>query len=161
MSRSRRRAEATVLAVIVGLVALAALADGTPSGLKEVHGYEGIWKRCYEPGLPGVSEIDEGYLVLMPDGRYYELSEGCCYGPDDPKPPFWSLDSYRVEDDGVVLSATRYDGSHYERPLRHRERAKAVWFDDPRGEPVEVEALLPSTDLNYAWCRLYPEATQL
>ena len=140
-----------LLLVVVGGTAI--LAAGTQTAGR----VEGIWKKCYEPGLEGVSEIDTGFLVLMPDSRYYELSASCCHAPPEPQPPFWSLDAYAVANDVVTLKAKRFDGSAYEIPMRYRASAKAVFFDDPRGKPIEVEALLVGGDLNYAWCRVYPE----
>jgi quercetin dioxygenase-like cupin family protein len=126
------------------------------AGLREVGRFEGLWKKCYEPGLGGVSEIDSGFLVLMPDLRFYELGASCCYEPPDPQPPFWSLGPYRLAGDTVLLEARRLDGSRYEIPLKYRSGAQAVFFDAPRSPPAEVEALLSGDDLNYAWCRLYP-----
>lgn len=126
------------------------------SGLREVGRFEGIWKKCYEPGLEGVSEIDGGYLALMPDSRYYEVSASCCAGSGDPEPPYGSLGSYRTEGEVVTLAAQRVDGSAHEIPLTFRPSAKAVYFDAPRAAPVEVEALTVEGSLNYAWCRVYP-----
>jgi hypothetical protein len=141
------------LIFVVVLRATAILAAGP-----QVTGrFEGIWKKCYEPGLEGVSEIDAGFLVLMPDSRYYELSSSCCYVLSEPQPPFWSLDSYSVANDVVTLKAKRFDGSAYEIPMHYRASSKAVFFDAPRSKPIEVEALLVGDDLNYAWCRVYPE----
>jgi quercetin dioxygenase-like cupin family protein len=127
------------------------------SGLREVGRFEGIWKRCYEPGLERVTEIDSGYLVVLPDLRFYELGASCCHGPSGPQPPFGSLGTYTLAGDGVTLSAKRNDGSRYEIPLRYRASARAVFFDSPRSAPIDVEALLPGDDLDYAWCRVYPE----
>lgn len=140
-----------LLSVVVGVTALAA------AGPQVAGRFEGIWKKCYEPGLEGVSEIDTGFLVLMPDSRYYELSSSCCHVPPQPQPPFWSLDAYSVANDVVTLQAKRFDGSAYEIPMHYRASSKAVFFDAPRSKPIEVEALLVGDDLNYAWCRVYPE----
>ena len=146
---------AAIFLLLLGVVgATASLAVGPQT----VGRFEGIWKRCYEPGLEGVNEIDAGFLVLMPDSRYYELSSSCCYVPPEPQPPFWSLDVYAVANDIVTLKAKRFDGSAYEIPMHHRASARAVFFDAPRSKPVEVEALLVGDDLNYAWCRVYPES---
>ncbi len=126
------------------------------AGLQEVGRFEGIWKKCYESGLEGVSEIDSGFLALMPDSRYYEVSSSCCAGSSDPQPPYWFLGTYSVASDLVTLSAKRIDGSSYEIPLQYRAAAKAVFFDAPRAAAVEVEALSVEGTLNYAWCRVYP-----
>jgi hypothetical protein len=146
------------------LCALLALVLAVPpvagSGLREVGRFEGIWKKCYEPGLDGVSEIDSGFLVLMPDSKYYEVSSSCCAGFGDPRQPHWFLGTYTVESDLVTLSAKRIDGSSYEIPLQYRAPAKAVFFDAPGAPAVEVEALSVGENLNYAWCRVYPGLKQ-
>jgi len=115
-----------LLLVVVGGTAIFA------AGAQAAGRFEGIWKKCYEPGLEGVSEIDTGFLVLMPDSRYYELSASCCHAPPEPQPPFWSLDAYAVANDVVTLKAKRFDGSAYEIPMRYRASAKAV-FSTIRG----------------------------
>ena len=38
-----------------------------------VGGFEGVWKMCYSPEREDVYEIDSGYLVLMPEGRFCEM----------------------------------------------------------------------------------------
>lgn len=111
---------------------------------------------CYEPGLEQVDEIDSGYLVLMPRGRYYEVSESCCATGDDPEPPYWELGDYEVEAGGIVLHGHRYDGTPQEIRLHHRAAVPAVFFDDPRGEPVQAEALAAGESIDYGWCRAYP-----
>jgi hypothetical protein len=114
-------------------------------------GLEGVWKKCYEPGLEDVDEIDTGYLVLGPGGRYTELSWGCC-----DTPPSWQSGPYRAEGETVTFGWRRHDGTAYESTLTLR-RGAAVFFDDLKSEPRRVEALTASGDLNYAWCRVYPE----
>lgn len=157
-SLSQRGREMRTVTVYLVALALAGATAILAAGPQVVGRFEGIWKKCYEPGLEGVSEIDTGFLVLMPDSRYYELSSSCCYVPPEPQPPFWSLDSYSVANDVVTLKAKRFDGSAYEIPLHHRASARAVFFDAPRSQPIEVEALLVGDDLNHAWCRVYPES---
>jgi len=143
--------------IIFSWILVAAIASaGAAGGPQPAARFEGIWKKCYEPGLEEASEIDSGYLVLMPDKRYYELSASCCHLPPEPQPPFSSLGAYTIQSEIVTLQAKRFDGSAYEIPLRYRAQAKAVFFDAPRAAPDEVEALLPGDDLNYAWCRVFP-----
>lgn len=146
---------ATLFLLLWGVVGATAILAAGPHSVGR---FEGIWKRCYEPGLEGVSEMEKGFPVLMPDSRYYELSASCCYAPPEPQPPFWTLGAYAVAKDVVTLEAKRFDGSAYEIPLKYRASAKAVFFDAPRSQPIEVEALLVGNDLNYAWCRVYPES---
>lgn len=112
----------------------------------------GIWKECYEPGLPNVDEIDEGYLVLLPTGTYYEVGLACC-----DQEVHSTVDTFEVRGDHLVLQATRTDGSRYQRELVWVPEARVVFFDDPEAEPVVTEALRPGDDLNYAFCRIYPE----
>lgn len=129
---------------------------GDLSGPNPVEGIEGVWKICYEPGLTGVYEIDKGFLILMPEGRYYEVSESCCYDGDGPPPPFWAMGSFTVADDLVTFERKRFDGTSYQTRLRHVRDVRAVFFDSPELEPSEVDALMPGDDLNYSWCRAYP-----
>jgi hypothetical protein len=138
------------------LLAALPLAGLTGHGPRSVGRYEGIWKTCYEPGLEEVVEIDSGYLVLMPGGRYYELATSCCDEPGDPAPPYWELGEWEAEAEGVVLHGRRYDGSPISMRLRHRPAVRAVFFHHPRGEPVETEALTAGESIDYAWCRAYP-----
>lgn len=145
------------LSLCVLLLLSLAASTTAASGLSEVGRFEGIWKKCYEPGLEGTAEIDRGFLALMPDSRYYEVSSSCCAGSGDPEPPYGSLGSYRIEGEVVTLVAKGVDGSAYEIPLTFRPSARAVFFDSPRAAPVEVEALTVEGSLNYAWCRVYPE----
>jgi hypothetical protein len=111
----------------------------------------GIWKKCYEPGAPGVYEIDEGYLVLLPTGTYYAVGLGCCDQPVD-----HDVGEYETRGDGVVLDMQRHDGSHWDWELVWQPEARVVFFDEVDAEPVVTEALRPGDDLNYAFCRIYP-----
>lgn len=146
-----------ITTVLVLLGSAGALAEHGP---KAASGVEGFWKRCYSPGLTGVDQIDSGYLALMPDGRYYELSESCCYteGDSGPPPPYWTLETYRVEGEMVVLNDRTYAGDPYERRLTLRRGVSAVFFDAPRAAAVTVDALTHDGDINYGWCRIYPDA---
>jgi hypothetical protein len=122
-------------------------------------GVEGLWSKCYEPGLQNVVEIDHGYLLLMPDLHYAELSESCCYTgfPGEPSGPTWNLNRYRVEGETVVLSAATLRGEAYEIRLLQRSDVAAVFHDAPEGAPVVTEALTHDGDLDYGWCKVYPE----
>lgn len=72
--------------------------------------------------------------------------------------PSWESGAYRVEGNEIVLERVAYDGEPYETRYRQLQGVRAVFFDDPDGEGVEVEALSVDGDLNYAWCRVYPRA---
>lgn len=111
----------------------------------------GVWKQCYEPGLQGVDEIADGYLVLLPTGTYYEVGLACC-----DQPVHHDVGEYETRGDRVVLDMERHDGSHWDWELVWQPEARVVFFDDPDSEPVVTEALRPGDDLNYAFCRIYP-----
>lgn len=139
------------------VLALATSAGGEDHGPREVGALEGIWKMCYAPGLERVDEIDSGYLVLMPGGRYYEVTASCCALEEDPEPPYWELGDYEREADGtVLLHGRRHDGTPLTIRLRHRPAVRAVFFDDPRGAPVQAEALTAGRSIDYGFCRAYP-----
>lgn len=123
-----------------------------------VGGFEGVWKMCYSPGLEGVYEIDEGYLVLMPNGDYYSVGESCCHLEEDPKPPFWKRNTYRVEGTTVVLRSETWVDTVVERRLTLREDQSSVLFDEPRAEPEPRDVLAGGGDgINYGYCRVYPK----
>jgi hypothetical protein len=142
------------------LVLMGSAGTSAELGPKAASGVEGFWKMCYSPGLAGVDEIDSGYLALMPEGRYYELTESCCHteGDPGPPPPYWTLDTYRVEGETVVFNDRTHAGDSYERRLTLRRGVSAVFFDAPRAAAVTVDALTHDGDLNYGWCRIYPGA---
>lgn len=145
--------------VIVLLLFRGTIAGGGDlGGPNPVGGVEGIWKLCYEPGLPEVYEIAEGFLVLMPDGRYYEVSESCCHDGEDPPPPYWTMGSLTVTEDLVVFERERFDGTSYQSRFRHVRDVRAVYFDGLGVEPSRVDALMSGDNLNYSWCRAYPES---
>ena len=123
-------------------------APGGAWGLEVV----GIWKMCFEPDLADLYEPSTGYLVLLPDGRYFEMREDCCDG-DGPRP---ETNAYRVEGRSVLLESARPDGTTYERRFELVERGRVVLFDDLYGEPVEVPVLKIGSDLNYGFARIYP-----
>lgn len=82
------------------------------------------------------------------------LAAGAAAG--DAGSPSRDLGEYALDDDGVVLQAVRHDRTPYEIRLRHVPSAQAVFFDAPRTEPVEVEALTAGESCDDAWCRAYP-----
>ncbi len=146
------------IAVFIGLILVVQRGSTQPLEAS-VGGFEGIWEKCYAPGLEGVYEIDSGFLVLMPAGEYYDASESCCSLDDvDPKPPFWERNVYRVEGEVVVLTSHNYSGRVVERRLVLREQRETVLFDEPRGAPRlrDVLAGANNDSLSYGYCRVYP-----
>lgn len=112
----------------------------------------GVWKMAFEPGLPGVYELSEGYLVFLPDQRYFQIWRDCC-GPGGPSS---ELGWYLVEGDKVYLSSTPVDKTRYERRLDFVGEVSVVLFDDPHGEPIKAPVLSSGRDLNYSFARVYP-----
>ena len=126
--------------------------------LRPVSGFEGVWKQCYEPGLPDVVELQTGYLVLMPDGRFYELVEGCCEDLHQPVPPYWELGEWaELEDGGGIRTSYRLKLDDTVIVDVHRLlRSQRVVFWDRLEEERTADVLSWDGDINYAWCRLYP-----
>jgi len=116
----------------------------------------GIWQMCYEPGAPGVDELSAGYLVLMPDRKYFELREDCCAEAGEPL--VGQSGEYRVEDQTVVLRARRADGQAYERRLELVPAAVVVLFDDLRGPPSRRPVLRAGRGVNYGFAKVFPRA---
>ena len=132
------------LKLLLLMLALASQpATGNPQQIREAD-VVGIWKMCYEPGLPGVSEPSSGYLVLMPGGRYFEMSLDCCENPA----PVQRSGTYTVSTDSVVLQGWK--------ALRYVRAATVVLFDDLKGTPVVHPVLAHERDLNYGFARIYP-----
>lgn len=42
------------------------------------------------------------------------------------------------------------------RPEEELDLLAPVFFDDPRGEPVQTEVLAAGESIDYGWCRAYP-----
>ncbi len=104
----------------------------------------GVWKMCYEPGLAGVSEPSSGYLVLMPDRRYFEMRLDCC---EDRKPTTRS-GTYTLTGNTVVIPGWA--------TLRLIPAANVVLFDDLKGAPRQLPVLAHERGLNYGFARVYP-----
>ena len=130
---------------------IAASADTKPPTLEDV---VGIWKVCFEPGLAGVNEPDGGYLVLMPDSRFYEIVEGCCRERGEPA-VIGKLGRYSLEGEAVVLHQTDVNGKPYDQRLKFMRNAEAVTFDNLKGSPVHAFALRAGPNLNYGWVKVF------
>lgn len=115
----------------------------------------GVWKMCFEPGLPDVDEPSAGYLVFMPDHRFFEIRADCCQ--ESGELPSTKVGRYRVDGNTVFLG-TAVDGRVYERQFEFVGRAAVVLFDDLDGEPIELPVLKIGRDLNYGFARIYPIA---
>ena len=142
---------ATILFASLQAQLIAAPADLRPPSAEDV---AGIWKVCFEPGLPGVKEPDGGYLVLMPDSRFYEIVEGCCRERDEP-PIVGRLGSYSIEGDTIVLHLTDSNGKPHEQQLKFLRATTAVTFDDLKGSPVHGLALQAGPNLNYGYVKVF------
>ncbi len=114
----------------------------------------GIWKVCYEPGLPGVSEPAGGYLALMPDSRFYEVTEGCGSGGHEP-PIVGKVGAYSIERDSVILHIADESGKPFDRRLRFVGAANVVVFDRLKDEPVRLAVLREGPNLNYGYGKAF------
>ncbi len=144
-------AAAVALAAALALAGWAAPAPPAGAAGRDV---VGIWKMCFEPGLPGVDEPSDGYLVLLPDRRYVELRVDCC--PEPGAPPSSQLGTYRVEGESVVLRPEGSSGASSARRFTVVESAAVVLFDDLQGRPREATVLKIGPDLSYGFARIYP-----
>lgn len=118
----------------------------------------GVWKRAYEPGLAGVSEPDDGYLVLYPDGSYVEA--GSLTG--DERSAFargsftYAAGVLRLHRTGAQLSDGT-DPGHEEGSstwrLHLQPRSTIVFFDRTEClvETLVLTAGRDPRDLNYSW----------
>jgi hypothetical protein len=115
----------------------------------------GVWQICYAPGLPGVSEVDQGYLVFEPTGRYIKVMAGIG-APDTTE-----VGTYERTADGVRLSPEkRYQpsgaggGGHVFRPSSLRllgKRRVVLW---PAQDVRELQILSEHDSLNYSWAKV-------
>jgi len=134
-----------ILVLFVALQVLSAQVPVAESSVPTEQEIVGIWKMCYEPGLPGVFEPSTGYLVLLPGGRYYEMRHDCCEDElSQPRPG-----TYVISENGVSFSGWT--------TLRFLASAKVVLFDDVKGDPRLLPVLAHERGLNYGFARVYPE----
>jgi len=126
----------------------------------------GLWRMCYEPGLEGVSEIDYGYLMLLPDARYVKMggANGVVGGPRGvPSGPQWIMETgtYEIVGDGVVLHGTlrqapdgKATGGSFRPWALHYDAARAVVFGSQDKEPSRTSVLRPGPDANYGFAKI-------
>ena len=62
-----------------------------------------------------------------------------------------------MEGKTVVLSRTNYLGRTSESRLHLKEQVLSVLFDDLDAPPKARDALSGGDDINYGYCRVYPE----
>jgi hypothetical protein len=144
----------TVFVLTQSVVGSGALDDAETVGSLDVSEVSGIWKMCYVSGLAGVSEPDGGYLVLMPDFRYYEIVEGCCREGHEP-PIVGRVGTHTVGGRTVVLRRVDHDGREAEERLRYVEAADVVVFDDLKGLPVKRPVLYGGETINYGYAKVF------
>ena len=126
--------------------------DGSSSPTVAV--FSGVWKMCFEPDLRGLSEPSAGYLVLMPDRRYYRVVEGCCRQGHEP-PVVGGSGTFAIEQDTVVLSGTNRDGERYELRYQYLAGADVVLFDDLNAPPSRLPVLRIGDSLNYGYAKVF------
>ena len=131
-------------AVLLALQILASQSTTAPSSQIGESSVVGVWKMCFEPGLPGVDEPSSGYLILMPGGRYYEMRLDCCENEE----PYKHSGTYSVKENAVVISGWT--------TLRFVPSARVVLFDDLGGTPLQLPVLAHERSLNYGYARVYP-----
>ncbi|HVG23187.1 MAG TPA: hypothetical protein VND45_03455 [Thermoanaerobaculia bacterium] len=116
----------------------------------------GVWQMCYEPGLPGVSEIDHAYLVLQPDGRYVRVQSGIG------EPATTETGTYKITRDGVTLhplkrlhpSGKRGGGHVYSDSTARLRGVRRVVLSSEKDRVRQLPVLSSHTSLNYAWAKV-------
>jgi hypothetical protein len=141
---------------LAGAVVLIAQAQAeTPIALQDL---VGVWKMAYAPGLPGVSELDDGYLVLYPDGSYVQASSQV----DDDRSAFvrgsftYAAGVVELERTDARLSDGAdpgYVASSRIRRLHLQPRSPVVFFDrrECLVETLVLTADSEPRDLHYSW----------
>jgi len=114
-------------------------------------GLAGVWKMCFEPGLEELDEPSEGFLVLLPNGIFYEIRWDCCVDA-----PASTVGEFTVEGHRVVFEPERDEESESSITRTYDPAESAVFFDDLTAQPAETEALVVGSTLDYAYCRVYP-----
>lgn len=142
--------------VVVALTQLLLVGLNAESPKSQSTSFVGIWRQCYEPGFPGVSEIDRGYLILMPGKQYVEISEVV------DSPLITETGRYEPTKQGVTLhpeTRTRPDGTpgggHVFKPWRLRLLpAHPIVFWAQRDHVITTDVLTPGDSANYGFARV-------
>jgi len=117
-----------------------------------------VWRLCYEPGLVGVSELDFGYLVFLPDDRYIKMSDTV----DSPR--ITETGTYEITSQDVVLrGALRQSpdgstaGGPYFKPwsLRFEPKRSIVFGTGDKQSPTEAPVLMPGENANYSFAKVF------
>ena len=138
----------TNLASSVALIALVVAAIGLRAA-EEPPDVTGFWKLCYEPDLQDLDEPSDGYLALLPDGRYYEVRSDCCgEGIEDAASQTVGLYTLDPRHSRVQLDD--------DRSFRLRSDVTAVLFDALDSPISGLTALQPGETLDDSYCRVYP-----
>jgi hypothetical protein len=116
----------------------------------------GVWQMCYALGLPEVSEVDQGYLLFEPTGRYVKVMAGIG-APDTTE-----VGTYERTAEGVVLTPQKRfqpngerGGGHVFKPstLRLLGTHRVILW--PAKDLVrELEVLSGHDSLNYSWAKV-------
>ena len=155
--------------MVLGLAALAlalsnpAVATGGSTG-QPVTMLEmaGVWMLCYDPALNmGAHELDEAYLMLEPDGRYFRQSNSDIVNPVSSR--MAEFGTFKLTSSGIEVSpegllgwdGRAEPGTHF-RPhtLTYRARARVVLFNDLH-RPLELPALCPGEGLNWCYAKVF------
>ena len=125
----------------------------------------GIWKLCYAAENSGAGEIDSGYLVITPDGKFYQYTGGYLESTGS----FESVmaGSYFIKGNSVLFN---YDTDYYKESGLSKERhgkkyswrvvtrrylpaADIVYFDSLKKSVKRPVLIIDSLD--YAYAKLY------
>ena len=118
----------------------------------------GVWRLCYEPGLPGVSELNTSYLIILPDDRYVRMADMV----DSPR--MVETGTYKVQSEGIVLQGTTRqapDGKPAGGPvfapwtLRYEEQRSVVFGTVDKDSPTKAAVLLGGASANYGFAKIF------
>ncbi len=74
----------------------------------------GIWKKSYSPDLKNVTEIDERYLVLTPDYKFYSFEKGY----DNSESILEGI--FQIEGNQVILTNKKYYNKENSKPPEYK-----------------------------------------
>lgn len=124
----------------------------------------GIWKLCYEPGLKKVSEVDGGYLILLPDGTFHRLTNDYSFqGLESVETGTYEIrggqavfrpKDWRSRDDSTSKNYRRESAPSYkEFALTYQPGVEVVLFDDLKRRIKRP--VLRWQELDYSYARVY------
>lgn len=121
-------------------------------------GVSGVWRMCYEPGLPDISEVDSGYLFLNPNGSYVQIMAGL------DEPDITENGRYRVEKTSLVLNPTerlqpggRSGGGRVFKPyvLRFLGEREVVFWPEKSNKVRALVLSRKDISANYGWAKVF------